>query len=136
VVAYREGAVLGEAARVTTGAPRSIRLTADRNRLTADGMDLAYILIEAYDGAGNAHPLSDARVRIAVDGPAEIAGVGNGDPQRFEPFQAEYVDLFYGKAMVILRSGHEAGRVRVRARADGLEPAVVELTVVRGDPAP
>jgi beta-galactosidase len=62
-------------------------------------MDLSYVLIEAYDDDGNPHPLSDARV--------------------FEPFQAEYVDLFFGKAMLILRSGQEAGRVTITATADG-----------------
>lgn len=66
-----------------------------------------------------------------MDGPAEIAGVGNGNPQSFEPFQADYVDLFYGKAMLILRSGHEAGQVRIRATGEGLEGADITIQVRR-----
>ncbi len=134
VVAYREGEVLGEATAATAGEPREIRLTPDRSTLAADGMDLSYILIEAYDEDGNPHPLADARIEIAVDGPATIAGVGNGNPQRFEPFQADSIDLFYGKAMLILRSGHEAGRVRVTATGEGLEGARTTLQVRRDEP--
>jgi beta-galactosidase len=68
-------------------------------------------------------------VRIAVEGPARIAGVGNGNPQSFEPFQADYVDLFYGKAMLILGAGHQSGTARVTARAEGLPSATVTVRI-------
>jgi beta-galactosidase len=120
-VAYREGVEIGEAAVRTAGPAAEIRLTPERTSLAAGGMDLAYVLIEAFDDNGNPAPLAADRVRLRVEGPAEIAGVGNGNPQSFEPFQADYVDLFYGKAMVILRAGEGPGRVRVTAEADGLD---------------
>ena len=133
-VAYREGAVIGEATVATTGAPAALRLTPERTELAPDGMDLSYVLIEALDDDGAVHPRAHRRVRLSVSGPAVIAGVGNGNPQSFEPFQADYVDLFYGKAMLILRAGHEAGRVRVTARADGLESATATLRVREASP--
>jgi beta-galactosidase len=128
-VAYREGAVLGEATVKTTGAPYEIRLTPDRTTIAADGMDLSYILVEAFDRNGDAQPLSDARVSLSISGPASIAGVGNGNPQSMEPFQADYVDLFYSKAMVIVRAGREAGQVTVTARAAGLGGATTVIRV-------
>lgn len=131
-VAYREGAIIGEAVVRTAGDAAEIRLTPDRTTLAADGMDLSYILVEALDADGNAAPLADDRVSIQVDGPARIAGVGNGNPQNFEPMHAEYVDLFYGKAMVILRAGRETGQVRMRASGEGLDGAEVRLRVETG----
>jgi beta-galactosidase len=131
-VAYREGAVIGEATVATAGEPRELRLTPDRTTLTADGMDLSYVLIEAYDEAGNPAPLADARVMLRLDGPGSIAGVGNGNPQSFESFQADHVDLFYGKAMLILGAGHEAGRVRVNATSDGMKGATVTIRLEDG----
>lgn len=128
-VAYREGERIGEATMRTAGAPSQLRLTPDRTTLTADGMDLSYVLVEAFDDDGNPAPLADARVTLTVDGPARIAGVGNGNPQSLEPFQADHVDLFYGKAMLIVGSGHEAGRVRIRATADGMRDATVDLRI-------
>ena len=128
-VAYREGAVIGEATVTTAGEPHAIRLTPDRTTITANGMDLSYILIEAHDVEGVPHPRSDQRIRLSVEGPARIAGVGNGNPQSFEPFQADYVDLFHGKAMLILGAGHEPGQVRVTASADNLEGATTTIRI-------
>jgi beta-galactosidase len=127
VVAYREGRVLGEKTLRTTGEPARLQLTADRNRIAADGMDLSYLLIECYDALGNLHPLADDEVNIEIAGPGSIAGVGNGNPQSFAPFQAEVVNLFYGKAMVIIKSREQAGTIRVRVTAEGLLGDEVEV---------
>ncbi|MCB0638082.1 MAG: DUF4982 domain-containing protein, partial [Lewinella sp.] len=120
VIAYRDGAVLGEQTIRTTGGPARLRLTADRESISANGMDLSYLLVECLDADGNPHPLADQEVMITVNGPGHIAGVGNGNPQSFAPFQTEVVNLFYGKAMIIIRSGMEAGAIRVSVAADGL----------------
>ena len=128
-VAYREGAVIGEAVVRTAGEPRRVRLTPETTTLLADGMDLAYVLIEAFDRDGNPAPLADHRVRLQVRGPATIAGVGNGDPRSMDPFQADYVDLFYGKAMLILRADAGPGQARVTATADGLDSHAVTIQI-------
>lgn len=49
VIAYKQGVVLGEKLMETSGAPHSIRLTADQTILDCSGMDLSYILVEALD---------------------------------------------------------------------------------------
>ena len=128
-VAYKEGEVIGENTLRTAGDTYELKLTPDRTTISAGGMDLSYILVEAFDRSGNPQPFSSNRVTIEVSGPGEIAGVGNGNPQSFEPMQAEYVDLFYGKAMIIIKSGFEKGRVRVRVNADGLRGASSNITV-------
>ena len=131
VVAYREGEVIGDAVMRTADAPAELRLTPDRTVLSADGMDLSYVLVEAFDANGVPAPLADARVHVEVEGPARIAGVGNGNPRNFEPMHADHVDLFFGKAMIILGAGHDAGEVTVRVRADGLAADTATLRIER-----
>lgn len=128
-VAYKEGQKIGEQVMKTTGEATRLKLSPDRSTISSGGMDLSYILVEAFDEDGNAHPLAMDRVQIEVEGPAELAGVGNGNPQSYEPFQADYVDLFYGKAMIILKSGYQSGDVKVSVSSDELEGASVELRV-------
>jgi beta-galactosidase len=71
-------------------------------------------------------------VQFAIEGPAEIAGVGNGNPLSYEPFQADYRNLFYGKAMLILRTIEgKQGTIRVTARSEGLAEANVVLQSMR-----
>ncbi len=130
-VAYKDGKQIGEAVMRTAGAPARIRLTPDRKELAATGEDLCYILVEALDDKGTLCPLADNLICFKVDGPAEIAGAGNGNPLSIEPFQADYRKLFYGKAMLILRTKPGlAGQVKVTASSDGLTPAQTTALVV------
>jgi beta-galactosidase len=123
--------VIGEATMRTAGEARTLRLTPDRTSLSADGMDLSYVLIEAYDEEDVPVPTAMNRVRLSVTGAGGIGGVGNGNPQSFEPFQADYVDLFHGKAMLIVRAGREPGTARITATSDGLASATATIEVRR-----
>jgi beta-galactosidase len=127
--------VIGTATKKTAGAPAKLRLTADRKELTASGDDLCYVLVEGLDKEGVLCPDADNKISFEVDGPAEIAGVDNGDPLSIEPFQADYRKLFHGKAMLILRTKPgETGDIKITASGDGLESASIEVTSQGGSP--
>jgi len=129
-VAYKEGKKTGEAVVRTAGEPRTLRLTADRDTLRADGRDLSYLLIEALDKNGNPCPLADNRIKIKVSGAGQIAAVGNGNPRSLNPFQSDTVNLFFGKAMLIIRSGYEGGKASVEVSSPGIKGQRVTLTVI------
>ncbi len=127
-VAYKNGTEIGEAIMRTAGRPAAIRLTPDRTELAATGEDLCYILVEALDEKGTLCPLAENPIRFKTEGPAEIAGVGNGNPLSLEPFGGNSRKLFYGKAMLILRTREgQAGQVHVTAESDGLTAASISL---------
>jgi beta-galactosidase len=127
-VAYRNGKRIGESTVRTAGEPAQLRLSPDRSELSADGYDLSYILVEAADRDGVLCPLADTLVTFKIEGPAEIAAVGNGNQLSLEPFQADQRHLFYGKAMLIVRTlPGEPGKIRITAASDGFAPAAVTL---------
>lgn len=128
-VAYKEGVVIGESVMLTAGEASEIRLTPDRETIKAGGMDLSYIIVEAFDKNGNLAPLADNQIDFSVKGPGAIAGVGNGDPQSLDPFQASMVKLFYGKALIIIRSGFEKGEVELTATSKGLKKNTVIIKI-------
>jgi beta-galactosidase len=131
-VAYKNGSRIGEALMRTSGKPAAIRLTPDRKELNATGEDLCYVLVEAVDNKGTLCPLASNLIRFHIEGPAEIAGVGNGNPLSLEPFKADSRKLFYGKAMLILRTlKNRSGQVRVTAESDGLHDVRVTLKCSR-----
>jgi hypothetical protein len=122
VVTYSGDKKLNEKTLRTAGKPAAIKLTADRDKLQASGDDLCYVTVEALDKDGVPCPLADDMITFAIDGPAEIAGVGNGNPISYEPFQADHRKLFNGKAMLIVRTqSGEAGKITITASGDGLE---------------
>ena len=128
-IAYKEGVKIGAATVKTAGEPYVLALTADRKNLQANGQDLSYLLIEALDKEGNPCPLANNRVKIKLTGPANIAGVGNGNPQSLHPFQSDNIELFFGKAMLIVQSGYNKGDVKVTVSSEGLRGEKVTLQV-------
>ena len=130
VVAYREGVEIGTQTVATTGTATGLQLSADRTTIKAGGLDLSYILVEAVDSEGRPVPFADQNLEISVKGAGTLAGVGNGNPQSFHDFQGNEVPLFYGKAMVIVKSGLEGGEVEITVRAKGLGKKTLEVQVV------
>jgi beta-galactosidase len=123
-VAYKEGAKIGEKTMKTVGEPFALRLTPDRATLKSGTQDLSYILVEALDKNGNPSPLADNLVDISLTGPAQVLGLGNGDPQSVDPLQGNKVKLFYGKAMIILGAPSAKGEVKVAVNSAGLAKTV------------
>lgn len=131
VVAYKATEKIGEQTLKTAGEASQIRLSIDRTFLHGNGQDLAYVLLEALDSEGNPAPLAMHSIQLELSGPGQIAGVGNGNPQSFKPFQGTTVDLFYGKAMAIIKSGFELGHIRLSASNKVLGRAEVIVEVER-----
>jgi beta-galactosidase len=121
-VAFKAGKKIGVKTMKTAGNPYRLRLTPDRSTLVADGNDLSYVLIEAFDDNQNFCPLANNPVEIKLMGPGAIAGVGNGNPQSYESFQSDHITLFNGKAMVIIRSDLKKGIIDLTATSAGMIP--------------
>lgn len=128
VVAYKNGQVIGEKQVKTAGAAAQIQLSADRAKLKADGNDLSFVTVELLDKAGNFSPLADNDLQISITGPAEIAGLDNGNPLSLASFQGNTVKAFFGKAMLIVRSKEgQTGLVELKVQGKGLKTSTVRL---------
>ncbi|RPI28881.1 MAG: DUF4982 domain-containing protein [Acidobacteria bacterium] len=128
-VAYRAGKEIGTAVVRTASEPVGLRLTADRKLLSAGGEDLCYLFVEAVDKDGNLCPLTMNAVTFDVSGPASIAGVGNGDHHFPHEFDSNSVPLFFGKAMLIVRTNEgRGGSIQVKAASPGLKAATASVT--------
>lgn len=129
VIVYKETKVLGEKTLKTAGKATQIRLSPDRKTIKADGNDLSFITIEALDNEGNLCPLADFKIDIQVTGEGKIITVGNGNPQSFEPFHSNSVQLFYGTAMLIVGKSQKVGTAKVSVVSEGLKGGNVVLKV-------
>jgi beta-galactosidase len=128
-VAYKNDIVIGEAIVNTAREPYLLKMNPDRSDLKANGSDLCYILVEAYDINGNFCPLAEDQVRFKVEGAARIEAVGNGNPQSAEPFIAGERKLFYGKAMLIIKTlDGTVGNIKITASSERLKSAEITLT--------
>lgn len=121
-VGYRDGREAARWELRTAGAPARARVTADRDRLTANGEDIAYVTVELVDAAGTPvyAQAGDRRVTVRVLGAATLAGVGNGNPQDPASFQSGVRKSFHGRVVAVARAGTRAGPVVIEVEADGL----------------
>ncbi|MBQ2821674.1 MAG: DUF4982 domain-containing protein [Thermoguttaceae bacterium] len=119
-VAYRNGKEIGRQTVRTAGKPAAIRLTPEKKQF-ADDDDLIYVLAEAVDENGVPCPWDERKIRAKVTGPAELVGIDAGNPMCFETIPDAEHSLFFGKAVLVLRSRSGEGNVLLEVTADGLE---------------
>ncbi len=128
---WREGRVL-IAKDETTGEPVAIKLIPDRDTIHANGEDVSVIQVAVVDLQGREVPTADNMIHFTAQGAGSIIGVGNGNPSSHEP--DKYLDgnyqreLFNGKCVVVIKSTHTAGTIKLEATGDGLTPATVIIT--------
>ena len=113
--------------RQTTQAPNRVALIPSKTTMKADGEDCVVIAAQVLDRAGEVHPLADNEISFSVEGPAEILGVGNGNPHSHEPDLSNRRRAFHGLAQVILKATHETGDITLKAEGWQLEPCVLRL---------
>ena len=126
-VGYNDGK---EAARMqlrTAGKPAKLKLAAIQHPKgwKADGADLVLLQVEVADAEGNRCPLANDLIHFTVEGPAEWRGGIAQGPDNY--ILSEKLPVECGVNRALLRSSVTAGKVVVRAEAEGLASASLEL---------
>lgn len=126
-VGYNDGK---EAARMqlrTAGKPAKLKLAAIQHPKgwKADGSDLVLLQVEVVDAEGNRCPLANDLIHFTVEGPAEWRGGIAQGPDNY--ILSEKLPVECGVNRALLRSSVTAGKVVVRAEAEGLASASLEL---------
>lgn len=119
--AWKDGKqTLGEK-HETTGKPVSIRLTADRTEINADGEDIAILKVEVLDKEGRAIPTADNKIGFKISGAGALIGVGNGNPNCQESDKEAKRSLFNGLAQAIVQATRQPGEIHIEAVKEGWE---------------
>jgi beta-galactosidase len=113
----------------TAGAPARIELSADRNKIKADGDDLSFVTVKIQDAAGNVVPTANNLVRFFIRGQGTIAGTDNGCETDLASFQTKDRKAFNGLCLAVLRNSGAKGNIQLTATSEGLKPATVTVTV-------
>lgn len=111
----------------TASKPDKIVLKADREKISADGLDLSYVTATVVDKEGVIIPNANHNLTFSVSGAGVFAGAANADIASSESFASPERKVFQGKALLVVRSKREAGSIRVRAAAKGLKSATITI---------
>jgi beta-galactosidase len=137
----RGGRVVLTERHETTGPTQSLRMTADRTTIDADGEDVALVTVEALDARGRRLPTANHKLRFRVSGAGKLIGVGNGDPNCLENDKGPQRSLFNGLAQLIVQADKRGGPVLIEAVEEApfttqLTPAKLLLRAKTASPRP
>ena len=132
----KDGKVVLTEKRETTGEPATIKVTADRTAIDADGEDVSVLKVEVLDKQGRFVPTADNFIGFKVTGSGKFIGVGNGDPNCQESDKEPRRSLFNGLAQIIVQSTKQPGEIHVEVFKEGwdgaeLTPAKLTVTTKR-----
>ena len=139
VHAMRGGNVMLTETVETAGEPASLRMTADRATIAADGEDVSVVKVEVLDAVGRVMPMANVKLKLTATGAGKVLGMGNGNPNSIELDAAKDGDAFVhmtfnGLAQAIVQSGLTAGEVTLNVESKGLKSASVTVQVQGGKP--
>ena len=129
-IAYAaDGTEIGRRTLTSAGGSLRLHVQPEKTTLVADGQDLAYIPVELTDDGGILRPLADRTLTVSVEGAASLLGFGTGEAITTEGFASSAHQTFNGRALAVVRAGHEPGEVTVTVQGAGVEPRSVLLRV-------
>jgi beta-galactosidase len=103
-VSYRKKKEVATNIVETTGEAVTIELIADRLSMSGDGLDVIPVTVRVLDGKGRVVPTANNIIEFSLEGPGEIIGLGNGNPNSHEAEKGSRRSLFNGLAQVLLQS--------------------------------
>ena len=127
-VGYRGGEIVARDIQRTAGKPVAIHMTADRNVIHGDGMDVACVTVSIVDEHGIIVPNAENNVTFDVSGAGYLLGLGNGDPGCRENDKASSRHAFSGLILALVQSEEQTGKIKVRATSPELEACELVLT--------
>ena len=129
VVGLNAGSAVASRALQTAGDPQGLRLSADRERLSTQEGELAFVTVDVVDAQGCRHPNASHEVFFTVQGEGILQAVGSADPVSTERYQGNQRKAYQGRCVVVVRPNGKPGIITLRAQADGLNPAEITLRV-------
>ena len=106
--------------------PCSLRVSADRTRLTEGGV--AHLTVEVLDDNGNFVPLADNEITCTIEGPAQLLGLEGSDNRDMGDYTDNVQRAWRGRLLAYVRATG-SGPVTVRFSTPLLPAAEVRLTV-------
>ncbi len=129
VVAYNEqNQPLEEKIIRTANDPYSVKLTADRQIISADGKDLSFVTVEIVDKNGNLCPRADQLLFFEVAGNGKLKAVCNGNAIDQTPFSSNYMRAFNGKLVAVIESSETAGEINLKVFGSRLETGFITIS--------
>ncbi|PKB43572.1 glycosyl hydrolase family 2 [Cellulophaga sp. RHA19] len=115
---------------ITTSEPTTIKLTADKEILTADGYSVAHIVAQIEDKDGNPIKSEDKTIDFKIIGDAKLLGVDNGSITNTQYFKNNKIKTYRGKALLIIQSlKDKTNPITIKVNSDTINSNEIKITI-------
>jgi beta-galactosidase len=121
--------LLPEQTVVTAGKPHHIKLEADKQVISANGVDLSYVTATIVDKQ-NLCPTASNRLYFEVKGNGKYRAACNGDATSLEVFHEPTMKAFNGKLVILVQSSTQKGDIELIVSGDELPKAEITISSV------
>lgn len=111
----------------TAGEAAHIKLTADKNELTANGQDLSYVTVEIMDKDGIIQPNAANQLLFKIKGAGTVAGICNADLKDWNQYTGNTCKAWKGRALVVIKSSQIPGDIELTVSSPGLPEVNLNL---------
>ena len=118
-----------EAEMYSASKPTGFTLETDRTTLSADGYDVAHLVVQLHDEKGLPVKTENVQVSFEIEGEAKLLGVDNGAYTNTQDFQSNQLHTDQGRCLAIIQSTRKSGLVKVTAKAPGFESQTVKIEI-------
>lgn len=127
-VAYDEnGKEIARDVQRSFGDTAEIRLIPEKTEISANGEDLAFVEISAFDKDGNFVANANNRIFVNVSGAGRLVGLDNGDSTDYEQYKGTSRRLFSGKLIAIIAAKAKSGDITVTVASPAVKGDSVTL---------
>lgn len=126
---YRGGVACESYEVRSASGERKLIAEAESHKVSLEKNDVIFIQVSVTDAEGIVYIQDKSRVKVMVEGPAELVGFANDDPCPREDICDDIRMLYDGTALAVIRP-NGAGDVKITASAEGFADAVAEVAVL------
>ncbi|MGB5668055.1 MAG: glycoside hydrolase family 2 TIM barrel-domain containing protein [Maribacter sp.] len=110
--------------------PIKINLELDKTELSADGYDVAHIVVQLLDENGNPVKNENRKITFSIEGNVKVLGVDNGAIDNVQDFQSNIIVSHNGRCLLIIQSikGIKS-EIKITALSNDLELGIAILTI-------
>ncbi len=128
-VSYKAGVEVSRDKLMTTKSPKKIVLKPEKNKLLANGHDVAYVAIEILDEDGLLVSDAGCSLEASFSGTGVLAGFGSSNPVTDEIYSENTTCTFNGKAMAVIRSGYDTGTAVLTVKNEIIGEVTVSIDI-------
>lgn len=136
-VGIRDGREVAHKSLQTTGRPCRLVLLPEKQIVSADPNDLAYVKVCVADEEGRIVPDATVRLKMTVEGDGILLASGNAAPDDMRSFRNPACSTHQGKCLAILQPGTKSGTMLLKVVAEGMPAVETEIRIasVKYEPA-